>query len=112
MITESMAAALVDAAFDSIGELVREGIRERRANACWRQQKWRALIEMTNEYRSSIGKKPRVQPLRNLWRIQAGAMCTANKATCRMIDDAVTRKLAEAKDRIAKGDLAGLARFA
>lgn len=110
MITESMAEALVHVAFDSLGDLVERGIEARRESACWREQKWRALIELTNAWRIKQRKRPRRQPLRTIYMIHAASQCIANKETCQHISEAVTRKLAEAKDRIAKGDFPGQSR--
>lgn len=105
MITEHMAAALVDAAFDGLGDLVERVTELRRKNACWRKEKWRAFIELTNFDRKLRDRKPRWQPLRRLYLRRASAQCTANKRTCSAISDAVDRRLAESKDRLAKGDV-------
>lgn len=102
MITEAMAEALVNAAFDGLGDLVERGVEARRRSACWRKEKWKAMIELVNFDRKLRRKKPRWQPIRRARLRIATAQCTANKRTCQAISDAVDRRLASEKDRLAK----------
>lgn len=97
-----MAEALVNAAFDGLGDLVERAVDARRASACWRKEKWRALIELVNFDRKLRGKNPRWQPIRRAKLRIATAQCTANKRTCQTISDAVDRCLASKKDQLAK----------
>ncbi len=73
------AERVADHMFDTIAELVKWGVTERRRLACWRAVVLAEVIEAVNARRISRGKRPRRMPLRSWQLIRAEAECEANK---------------------------------